>query len=95
MISHICDSKNELAKLEDAEASSQNWIVFGCRHEKKDFLFKDELVQFKEKGVLEKILTAFSRDSDQKVYVQHKLEEHGKDIVNLMLNKNAIVYICG
>ncbi len=39
--------------------------------------------------------TAFSRDTEKKVYVQHKMIEEGKMIAELMLYENAIFYMCG
>ena len=37
---------------------------------------------------------AFSRDTDQKVYVQHRIAEHSKEF-NEWLEKGASIYICG
>ena len=37
---------------------------------------------------------AFSRDSDQPVYVQHRLLENGKELYD-WISEGAHVYICG
>ena len=41
-----------------------------------------------------KLETAFSRDTSQKVYVQHRLKEHSK-LVNKLLKNGAFFYVCG
>ena len=40
------------------------------------------------------IITAFSRDGPEKVYVQHRLKEHGEE-VNKLIEQKAYFYVCG
>lgn len=40
------------------------------------------------------VITAFSRETSEKVYVQHRLEENGK-LVNALLKQGAFFYVCG
>lgn len=42
-----------------------------------------------------KIVLAFSRESSNKVYVQHRLKEYGEYVNELMEKKQANVYVCG
>lgn len=73
-------------------------LFFGCRYSDHDWLFKEEMRSFCEEGVLTRLHTAFSRDNpNQKVYVQHKLQDeaNGQRIVNLLTQEGASVYICG
>ena len=69
-------------------------LFFGCRHPEQDFLYREELETFEKDGVT-KLYVAFSRlDPQKKVYVQDKIYED-KDEVWQLLQKGAIVYICG
>ena len=70
------------------------WLFFGCRNE-DDFLFKDTLENYLERKTLTVLETAMSRIGPSKVYVTHKLRERSKDIVRLLLDEGAYLYICG
>ncbi len=76
-------------------AKGKNWLFFGERHSEKDFLYKDEILGYVEDGTITKLNTAFSRDQEEKIYVQHKLLENASDIYDWIANKKAVVYICG
>lgn len=80
-------------RLEE-KASGQNWLFFGCRHEKQDFLYGEQLREYDEN---EKIVlrTAFSRDTANKIYVQHRLTECGGELWRLIDDQMAHVYVCG
>ncbi|KAI9313965.1 hypothetical protein BX666DRAFT_1975256 [Dichotomocladium elegans] len=70
-------------------------LFFGCRHPKQDFLYKDEWPElFETLGAPSRIITAFSRETARKVYVQHRLAEVGEEIWGLM-EKHATIYVCG
>jgi sulfite reductase (NADPH) flavoprotein alpha-component len=75
-------------------ASGCNWLFFGEQRFRTDFLYQTEWQSHQDSGVLTRINTAFSRDQKDKVYVQHKLKENGKEIYNWLEN-GASVYICG
>lgn len=70
----------------------QNWLIFGERHEKYDFLFKEKLLNWQQTGVLTHLDTAFSRDSGQ--YVQDKLIEQQTRLKEWIDNQ-AVIYVCG
>lgn len=76
------------------KATGRTWLFFGDQHEASDFLYREELEKYQQDGVLTKLDTAFSRDSDQKVYVQHKMLEHSKEIYE-WFEKGAYFYVCG
>jgi sulfite reductase (NADPH) flavoprotein alpha-component len=76
------------------KASGRSWLFFGDQHEATDFLYKDELEKYQQDGVLTKIDTAFSRDSEKKVYVQHKMLENSKELYE-WLSGGAYFYVCG
>lgn len=70
-------------------------LFFGCRHPEQDFLYAKEWEQYKEiLGDRFELITAFSRESNKKVYVQHRLKEHAA-LVNELLDKKAYFYVCG
>ena len=70
------------------------WLFYGDQHSATDFLYQNELEKYQKDGVLTKLDAAFSRDSDQKVYVQHKMLENSKELFE-WLEKGAYFYICG
>lgn len=76
------------------KASGRTWLFFGDQHEASDFLYRDELEQYQKDGVLTKLSTAWSRDTEKKVYVQHKILENSKELYE-WLEKGANFYICG
>ena len=69
-------------------------LFFGCRGKKKDFFFESEWSSMQDNGEL-LLYTAFSRDQDQKIYVQHKLEEAGELIWDFIHNKDSYFFIAG
>lgn len=75
------------------ELPGRNWLFFGARHEKSDFYYQEELEALVQEGRLE-LTTAFSRDHADKVYVQHRIEEHADELWD-WLQKGAYLYICG
>ncbi len=72
----------------------KSWLFFGDRNFTTDFLYQTEWLKYKKKGTLTNIDLAFSRDQNEKVYVQHKLLANKKKIYN-WLEEGAHVYICG
>ena len=80
------------------EALGEAWLFYGCRHQDRDFLYRDKLKKFEFDGVLTRLIIAFSRDSDSAGtcrYVQDNLRLHKNNMVDLLLNKNAVFYVCG
>jgi len=76
------------------ENAGETWLYFGCRNKDSDYLYKREWEKFAEEGKL-KLRTAFSRDQEEKVYVQHRIKEDGKDLWELIDKKGAHFYVCG
>lgn len=71
-----------------------NWLIFGERNAKHDFYFKDELYRWRHQGILTRLETAFSRDQDERVYVQDVLRSVGSDVLQ-WVNDGAAIYVCG
>lgn len=85
------------AFLQDRKASGSrggNWLFFGDQRSEFDFLYRRELEQYQREGVLTHLSTAFSRDQERKVYVQHRLLENGADLWT-WLRRGAHFYVCG
>lgn len=68
-------------------------LFFGCRHPEQDFLYSDELKGFAADGVSE-LHTAFSRGEGPKTYVQSLLAQQ-KDKVSSLIEKGAVIFVCG
>jgi sulfite reductase (NADPH) flavoprotein alpha-component len=75
-------------------AQGRNWLVFGNPHRDRDFLFEEELQAYCRGGLLTRLDTAFSRDQESKIYVQHRLLEHAQDLWS-WLEEGAHLYVCG
>lgn len=69
-------------------------VDFGRKNRTCDFLYRKELEGFKEEGLLDHLDLAFSRDQEEKYYVQNVLKEKAKTICT-WLNRGAHLYICG
>jgi len=85
------------AFLEERAATGtkgKSWLFFGNQHFEYDFLYKDELAGFLDCGALTKLDLAFSRDSAEKVYVQHRMLEHGAELWR-WIEEGAHIYVCG
>lgn len=75
-------------------ASGRSWLFFGDRRYTHDFLYQLEWQDALKDGSLARIDLAFSRDTPEKVYVQHRLWEQRRDLVDWLEN-GAQVYVCG
>merc|ERR1712063_54767 len=76
-----------------AENRGTSILFFGCRGKDIDFLYDEELKEHLSNGSLSELVTAFSRETDQKVYVQHRIAEKQQELWPLL--ENAYVYVCG
>ena len=83
-----------VAEREALGAQGKNWLVFGDRSFELDFLYQTEWLSWRKKGVLTRIDVAFSRDQENKIYVQHRLAEHGAALW-AWLQDGAHLYVCG
>jgi sulfite reductase (NADPH) flavoprotein alpha-component len=75
-------------------ASGRNWLLFGARHFNTDFLYQSEWQDALRTGELHRLDVAFSRDQAEKIYVQQRLREHGRDVYDWLQN-GAHFYVCG
>ncbi len=75
-------------------ATGKNWLFFGEVHEESTFFYKDEWFEYMKNGHLTKLTTAFSRDQKEKIYVQNRITNNGKEIWEWLQN-GAYFFICG
>ncbi|XP_010181410.1 PREDICTED: methionine synthase reductase, partial [Mesitornis unicolor] len=78
----------------------ETWLFFGCRHQDRDYLFKDELRYFLENGTLTHLKVCFSRGfSTAEVappkYVQDVIRLHAKEVARVLLKERGHFYVCG
>lgn len=90
----IAPFRSFLAEREATGSSGRNWLFFGDQHFTSDFLYQSEIQSWHETGLLNRVNVAFSRDQEQKIYVQHKMQEQAAALYE-WLEDGAVVYICG
>ncbi len=76
------------------QATGPNWLFFGDQTREFDFIYQDELAAMQEQGVLTRFDLAFSRDQAEKIYVQHKMKQHGAELFS-WLEQGGYFYVCG
>ncbi|MEK4532603.1 assimilatory sulfite reductase (NADPH) flavoprotein subunit [Solibacillus sp. FSL K6-1554] len=90
----IAPYRSFLEERAEAGIESNAWLFFGDQHFVTDFLYQTELQRWLKDGTLTKLSVAFSRDTEQKVYVQHRLLENAEEVYR-WLNEGAVIYVCG
>ncbi|HMM67459.1 MAG TPA: assimilatory sulfite reductase (NADPH) flavoprotein subunit [Dokdonella sp.] len=75
-------------------AGGRHWLFFGNPHFRSDFLYQVEWQEALREGRLQRLDLAFSRDQAEKVYVQHRLREHARELYHWLEN-GAHLYVCG
>ena len=83
-----------MQEREAQDAEGKNWLFFGNPNFTQDFLYQTEWQGYKKSGLLTNISLAFSRDQEQKIYVQHRLLEQGAEVYQ-WLEEGAHFYVCG
>ena len=76
------------------KASGKNWLFFGDQRQHCDYLYRSELEEFLSDNTLARLDTAFSRDQDEKIYVQTRMMENGT-LIWQWLEEGAHFYVCG
>ncbi|MEM6760360.1 MAG: sulfite reductase flavoprotein subunit alpha [Pseudomonadota bacterium] len=83
-----------LEERRERAASGANWLFFGDQTRASDFIYADEIAEFSASGLLTRLDLAFSRDQADKIYVQHRMIENGKDLF-AQLEEGGCFYVCG
>ena len=90
----VAPFRSFIEERDASAATGRNWLFFGDQHFESDFLYQTEIQNYLQTGVLTKVNVAFSRDQAQKIYVQHKMMEHGAELFQ-WIESGAHVYLCG
>jgi sulfite reductase (NADPH) flavoprotein alpha-component len=72
----------------------RNWLFFGDQHFDRDFLYQVEWQRWHKAGILSRIDLAFSRDQEERIYVQRRMLERAHELY-AWLQQGAYVYVCG
>jgi sulfite reductase alpha subunit-like flavoprotein len=97
----ICGARHGIAPfrgfLQERRAlghTGRNWLFFGDQRRSENFYYRDDLQDMVHDGFLNRLDLAFSRDQADRVYVQHKMLDHGADVWR-WLDEGAHFYVCG
>ncbi|KAI0356488.1 assimilatory sulfite reductase [Trametes cingulata] len=76
-------------------AVGPTYYYFGSRHQSQEYLYGEEIEAFILDGTITRAGLAFSRDGPRKVYIQHKMREHGADLARMLWDERGVFYLCG
>lgn len=83
-----------LQEREYRKALGKNWLLFGDRNKATDYIYQDEIEAMQKSGLLTRLDLAFSRDQEEKIYVQDKMLENGEEMFS-WLEQGGSFYVCG
>uniref|UniRef100_UPI0037C7C38C sulfite reductase flavoprotein subunit alpha n=1 Tax=Prosthecobacter sp. TaxID=1965333 RepID=UPI0037C7C38C len=83
-----------LEEREATQATGKNWLFFGDQKRASDFLYHDQIIEWVQKGHLTRLDTAFSRDQEEKIYVQTRMLQAASELWQ-WLEEGAHFYVCG
>ena len=83
-----------LQERQAAKATGRNWLFFGHQRSNYDFFYEEELIAMRSAGLLTRLTLAWSRDANEKIYVQNRMREVGRDLW-AWLADGAHFYVCG
>ncbi|MFW3612458.1 assimilatory sulfite reductase (NADPH) flavoprotein subunit [Staphylococcus caprae] len=90
----VAPFRSYMQEREELGFKGNTWLFFGEQHFTTDFLYQTEWQEWLNDGTLSKLDVAFSRDTDQKVYVQHKIAENSEQF-NQWIENGGAIYVCG
>jgi sulfite reductase (NADPH) flavoprotein alpha-component len=83
-----------LQEREVRKATGKNWLLFGDRNAATDYIYQDEVEAMQSSGVLTRLDLAFSRDQEEKIYVQDRMRENGAEMF-AWLEQGGSFFVCG
>jgi sulfite reductase (NADPH) flavoprotein alpha-component len=81
-------------KARESLPGSKAWLIFGERNAARDFFYREDIERWRDAGVLTRLDLAFSRDQDERIYVQHIVRRSAED-VRRWVAEGATIYVCG
>lgn len=73
---------------------TENWLIFGERQRACDFFYASTIEAWQTTGMLKRLDLAFSRDQEQRVYVQDVIRQNAEELVS-WIERGAVLYVCG
>ncbi|MDC5434893.1 sulfite reductase flavoprotein subunit alpha [Acinetobacter baumannii] len=73
---------------------TENWLIFGERQRAHDFFYASTIEAWQTMGMLKRLDLAFSRDQEQRVYIQDIIRQNAAELVN-WIERGAVLYVCG
>ncbi len=83
-----------LQERQARNAAGKNWLFFGDRNASTDFIYRDEIEAMQASGLLTKLDLAFSRDQEEKIYVQDRMKQNGAELF-AWLEQGGYFFVCG
>jgi sulfite reductase (NADPH) flavoprotein alpha-component len=83
-----------LQQREADKSPGKNWLFFGDQKRSCDYLYEGQLEDWKASGFLTRLDLAFSRDGNDKVYVQQRMKENGAELF-AWLEQGGYFFVCG
>jgi sulfite reductase (NADPH) flavoprotein alpha-component len=83
-----------LQERQAIKAPGRNWLFFGHQRSDYDFFYEEELLAMRAAGHLTRLTLAWSRDGNEKTYVQHRMREVARDLWS-WIGEGAHIYVCG
>ncbi|MGE8645444.1 PepSY domain-containing protein [Acinetobacter vivianii] len=71
-----------------------NWLIFGERQREHDYFYQETIEAWKNMGTLQRVDLAFSRDQQQRIYVQDVLRNNAEELLK-WIQQGAVIYVCG
>ncbi|WP_040739385.1 bifunctional nitrate reductase/sulfite reductase flavoprotein subunit alpha [Nocardia tenerifensis] len=90
----IAPFRGFLHERRELGCTGRNWLFFGEQHAAGNFYYRGELEDMFRSGFLTRLDLAFSRDQRERIYVQHRMIEHGAELWSWLAD-GAHLYICG
>ena len=90
----VAPFRSYMQEREELGLSGNTWLFFGEQHFTTDFLYQTEWQAWLKDETLAKLDLAFSRDTEEKIYVQHRIAQQS-ELFYEWLQDGAAIYVCG
>lgn len=90
----VAPFRSFIEERSETGAEGKSWLFFGDQHYVTDFLYQTEWQNFVKDGSLTRLDTAFSRDTEEKIYVQHRMKQAAEELYK-WIEEGAAIYVCG
>ncbi|WP_303968779.1 assimilatory sulfite reductase (NADPH) flavoprotein subunit [Sporosarcina ureae] len=90
----IAPFRSFIEERSETGAEGKSWLFFGDQHYVTDFYYQTEWQNYVKDGALTRLDVAFSRDTDEKVYVQHRMKQASQELYQ-WIEEGAVTYVCG